>query len=138
MKIRTLKHLAVIDLDKYDPKHVLEVAKNNKDATVLKDEDGNEIFRVNFVEGNYYNTEDLNLGVTISARKEATDITIAFAKPLEKRDMAKAIAPMLPKLNAVLAKFGEAVIKYDAAVDATLAMFEDNEEVVAEEVNEEA
>ena len=138
MKIRTLKHLAVITLDGYDPKHVLEVAKNNKEATVLKDEDGNEIFRVNFVEGNYYNTEDLNLGVTISVRKEATDITIAFAKPLEKMDMAKAIAPMLPKLNAVLAKFGEAIVKYDVAVNATLALFEDTEEVVAEEVNEEA
>lgn len=141
MKIRTLKHLAVIELKKYDPEHILEVARNNREATVLKDEDGNEIFRVNFVEGNYYNTEDLNLGVTISARKEATDITIAFDAPVSKEKMAKAIAPMLPKLNAVLTKFGEAIVKYDAAVNATLEMFEDTAEVTADAVpttNEEA
>ena len=142
MKIRTLKHLAVITLEKYDPEHILEVARNDREATVLKDEDGNETFRVNVVNGNYYNTaRDIVHGVTIATRKDGTDITIAFDAPVSKEQMAKAIAPMLPKLNAVLTKFGEAIVKYDAAVNATLELFEDTAEVTADavpEANEEA
>lgn len=142
MKIRTLKHLAVIELKKYDPERILEVARNDREATVLKDEDGNETFRVNVVDGNYYNAaRDIVHGVTIATRKDGTDITIAFDLPVSKEKMAKAIAPMLPKLDAVLTKFGEAIVKYDAAVNATLEMFEDAAEVTAETVpttNEEA
>lgn len=142
MKIRTLKHLAVIELKKYDPEHILEVARNDREATVLKDEDGNETFRVNVVKDNYYNAaRDIVHGVTIATRKDGTDITIAFNLPISKEKMAKAIAPMLPKLDAVLTKFGEAIVKYDAAVNATLEMFEDTAEVTADAVpttNEEA
>lgn len=142
MKIKTLKHLAVIELKKYDPEYILEVARNNREATVLKDEDGNETFRVNVVDGNYYNAaRDIVHGVTIATHKDGTDITIAFDLPVSKEKMAKAIAPMLPKLDAVLTKFGEAIVKYDAAVNATLEMFEDTAEVTADAVpttNEEA
>lgn len=143
MKIKTLKHLAVIELKKYDPEHILEVARNDREATVLKDEDGNETFRVNVVDGNYYNAaRNIVHGVTIATRKDGTDITIAFDLPVSKEKMAKAIAPMLPKLDAVLTKFfGEAIVKYDAAVNATLEMFEDTAEVTADAVpttNEEA
>ena len=142
MKIRTLKHLAVITLEKYDPEHILEVARNDREATVLKNENGNETFRINVVDGNYYNAvRDIAYGVTIATRKDGTDITIAFDAPVSKEKMAKAIAPILPKLNAVLTKFGEAIVKYDAAVNATLEMFEDTAEITADavpEANEEA
>jgi len=142
MKIKTLKHLAVIELKKYDPEHILEVARSNREATVLKDEDGNETFRVNVVDGNYYNAaHDIVHGVTIATRKDGTDITIAFNLPVSKEKMAKVIAPILPKLDAVLTKFGEAIVKYDAAVNATLEMFEDTAEITADAVpttNEEA
>ena len=117
-------------------------ARNNKEATVLKDEDGNETFRVNVIDSNYYNVaRDIVHGVTIATRKDGTDITIAFDLPISKEEMAKAIAPMLPKLDAVLTKFGEAIIKYDAAVNATLKMFEDTAEIATDAVpttNEEA
>ena len=143
MKIRTLKYLAVIELDKYDAAHVMEVAKHDKEATVLKDEEGNELFRINFVNGECYNkAEELRLGVNISTRKDGTDISIAFPKAATKTEAAKVIAPILPNLNKVLEQFGKAMTVYDAAVNATLAMFVDNEEIVTEEVpdtvNEEA
>lgn len=128
MKAIFLEHVMVIKLEGLKNEEILKLKQRAPEAFTLKDENNNELFKldvVNFPQVNII-TECTPAGVTVSA-SEKDNVRIILESTVRnftKEVAADTLTMMLPKLTAILNQIGEAAVKYNAVHEEAEAMLE--------------
>lgn len=128
MKATFLEHVMVIKLEGLKNEEILKLKQSAPEAFTLKDENNNELFKldvVNFPQVNVM-TESVPAGITISV-SEKDNVRIILendARTFTKEVAADTLTMMLPKLTAILNQIGEAAVKYNAVHEEAEAMLE--------------
>lgn len=128
MKATFLEHIMVIKLEGLKNEEILKLKQRAPEAFTLKDENNNELFKLNVVNFPQVNviTECTPAGVTVSASgKDNVRIILENSvRNFTKEVAADTLTMMLPKLTATLNQIGEASVKYNAVHEEAKAMLE--------------
>ena len=128
MKATFLEHVMVIKLEELKNEEILKLKQRAPEAFTLKDENNNELFKLDVVDFPQVNviTEYAPIGVTISAsEKDNIRIILENARHnFTKETAANTLTALLPKLTATLNQIGEAAVKYNAVYEEAEAMLE--------------
>lgn len=128
MKATFLEHVMVIKLEGLKNEEILKLKRRAPEAFTLKDENNNELFKLDVVDFPQVNviTERAPAGVTISASGE-NNVRIILENDIRnftKETAADTLTMLLPKLTATLNQIGEAAVKYNAVHEEAEAMLE--------------
>ena len=128
MKATFLEHVMVIKLEGLKNKEILKLKQRAPEAFTLKDENNNELFKLDVVDFSQVNViaEGTLVGATISASGE-DNVRIILENPVRnftKETAADTLTMLLPKLTATLNQIGEAAVKYNAVHEEAEAMLE--------------
>jgi len=128
MKATFLEHVMVIKLEGLKNEEILKLKQRTPEAFTLKDENNNELFKldvVNFPQVNVI-AGCIPAGVTISASgKDNVRIILEdTVRNFTKEVAADILTMLLPKLTATLNQIGEAAVKYNAVYEEAEAMLE--------------
>lgn len=128
MKAIFLEHVMVIKLEELKNEEILKLKQRAPEAFTLKDENNNELFKLNVVDFPQVNiiAEGTPAGVTISASgKDNVRIILEnTSHNFTKEVAADTLTMLLPKMTATLNQIGEAIVKYNAAHEEAEAMLE--------------
>lgn len=128
MKATFLEHVMVIKLEGLKNEEILKLKQRAPEAFTLKDENNNELFKLDVVDFPQVNvmTESIPAGVTVSASgKDNVRIILENTRRnFTKEVAADTLTMLLPKLTATLNQIGEAAVKYNAVHEEAEAMLE--------------
>ena len=126
MKATFLEHVMVIKLEELKNEEILKLKRRAPEAFTLKDENNNELFKLDVVIFPQINiiTESIPAGITISvSEKDNVRIILENTKHnFTKEIAAETLTMLLPKLTATLNQIGEAAVKYNAVHEEAEAM----------------
>lgn len=126
MKATFLEHVMVIKLEGLKNEEILKLKQRAPEAFTLKDENNNELFKLDVVDFLQVNiiTECTPAGVIVSASgKDNVRIILESTKHnFTKEVAADTLTMLLPKLTATLSQIGEAAVKYNAVHEEAEAM----------------
>mgnify|MGYP000613020088 CR=1 FL=1 len=128
MKATFLEHVMVIKLEGRKNKDILKLKQRAPEAYTLKDENNNELFKLDVVAFPQVNviTEGTLVGAVISA-SEKDNVRIILENPVRnftKKTAADTLTMLLPKLIATLNQIDEAAMKYNAVYEEAETMLE--------------
>lgn len=128
MKATFLEHVMVIKLEGLKNEEILKLKQSTPEAFTLKDENNNELFKldvVNFPQVNII-TECTPAGITVSAsgKDNVRIILESTVRNFTKEVAADTLTMLLPKLTATLNQIGEASVKYNAVHEKAEKMLE--------------
>ena len=128
MKATFLEHVMVIKLEGLKNEEILKLKQRAPEAFTLKDENNNELFKLDVVDFPQVNvmTESVPAGVTVSAsgKDNVRIILESTVHNFTKETAADTLTMLLPKLTATLNQIGEAAVKYNAVHEEAEAMLE--------------
>ena len=128
MKATFLEHVMVIKLEGLKNEEILKLKQRAPEAFTLKDENNNELFKLNVVDFPQVNiiTECTPAGVTVSAsgKDNVRIILESNVRNFTKETAADTLTMLLPKLTATLNQIGEAAVKYNAVHEEAEALLE--------------
>lgn len=126
MKATFLEHVMVIKLEGLKNEEILKLKQRAPEAFTLKDENNNELFKLDVVDFPKVNiiTECTLAGVTVSAsgKDNVRIILESSVHNFTKEVAADTLTMLLPKLTATLNQIGEATVKYNAVYEEAEAM----------------
>lgn len=131
MKATFLEHVMVIKLEGLKNEEILKLKQRAPEAFALKDENNNELFKLDVVDFPQVNiiteyTPCTPAGVTVSA-SEKDNVRIILENSVHnftKEIAAETLTMLLPKLTTTLNQIGEAAVKYNAVHEEAEAMIE--------------